>query len=108
MLVVVIAIDRIINEVLADLNIKPIELVISERQLSWLGHIHRMGKERLTNDVAEAPLHPKNKIGRPQLKREDQMRQEAENRGIKWSEAKRIAQDRNFWRKMMRETIEVS
>jgi hypothetical protein len=58
--------DRIRNEtVISGLNIKPIELLIDERQLSWLGNIHRVKDERLTREMYETRVQGKNKIGRP-------------------------------------------
>ena len=37
--------------VVEELNIVPIEKVIEERQLSLLGHVHSMNKERLTREI---------------------------------------------------------
>ena len=47
-----------------ELNIVPIEKVIEERQLSLLGHVHRMNEERLAKEIFDVPR--KNRVGRPQ------------------------------------------
>jgi hypothetical protein len=57
--------DRIRNEIaISAVNIKPIELVIGEGQLSWLGHmyryVHRM-KEDLQEKFAK-PLERRERI----------------------------------------------
>jgi hypothetical protein len=80
-----------------------IELVIGERQLSWLGHIHRMKQERLATEIYETRPQGNNKIGHPQLRCEDQVRQEAEKRRILWNETRRLAQVKNSWKRKIRE-----
>jgi hypothetical protein len=56
-----------------------IELVIGERQLSWLGHIYRMKQERLTTEIYETRPQGNNKIWHPQLRCEDRVRQKPKN-----------------------------
>lgn len=47
--------DRIRNEVFREqLNIQPIEWNIEQNQIRWLGHVNRMGQERLVKKVYEA------------------------------------------------------
>jgi DNA invertase Pin-like site-specific DNA recombinase len=62
-----------------------------------------MKEERPTREIYETRAQGKNKIGRPGLKREDQMRQKAEKGRIQWNEARRLAQDRNSWKRKIRE-----
>ena len=47
--------------VVEELNMVPIEKVIEGRQLSLLGHVHRMNEE-----IFEVRVPGKNKAGRPQ------------------------------------------
>jgi hypothetical protein len=48
------------------------------KERKWLGHIHRMKEERLPREIYETRVLGKNKISRPRLRWEDQVRQEAE------------------------------
>jgi hypothetical protein len=70
---------RRIREITRIDEIKPIKLDTGERELYWLGHIHRMKDERLTREIYESREQGKNQIERPPLRCEDQMRQEAKN-----------------------------
>ena len=56
--------DRIRNKVIVN-QLTPIEKLIEERQLSWLGHVHRMENERRTKRIFEARIQGRNKVGRP-------------------------------------------
>ena len=94
--------DRIRNETITQqLRVKPIEKVGEERQLTWLGHILRMDDTRLTRRIYEARTSGKNRIGRPRLRWEDQVRKSAEMRGIEWREVRNAAQNRNLWKSMI-------
>ena len=75
--------DRIRNTVVAEgLNIVLIEKVIEERQLSLLGHVHRINKERLAKEIFEVRVTEKNKVGRSHRRWTEEVRQTAEQRDI--------------------------
>ena len=82
-----------------ELNIVPIEKVVEQRQLRLIGHVHRMNGERLAVEIFEVRVPEKNKMGRLQRRRTEQVRQTAELRGINWREAATLAQNGEFKRK---------
>lgn len=97
--------DRIRNSVIVEeLKIKPIEKIIEERQLSWLGHLLRMKEERITKQVYEARTQGRNKVGRPRIRWEEQVRQVAENQGISWKEVRTMSQDRKLWKRKIKDS----
>ena len=96
--------DRLKNDdIRGQLNLKSVEQTIEVRQLSWLGHLLRMEEGRLTRRVYGARSTGKNKVGRPRLKWEDQVRKAAERRNIKWRDIGNAVQDRNGWKRIIRE-----
>jgi hypothetical protein len=62
-----------------------------------------MKEERPTREIYEIRGQGKNKIERPGRRLEDQMRQKAEKGRIQWNEARRLVQDRNSWKRKIRE-----
>ena len=86
--------DRIRNTVaVEEINIVPIEKVI-ERQLSLLGRVHRMNEERLARERFEVRVPGKNKVGRPQRRWIEQVRQTAERKDINWRETRTMVLNR--------------
>ena len=73
-----------------ELNIVSIEKAIEKRQLSLLGNVHRMNEERLAREIFEVRLPGKNKVGRPQRRWIEQVRQTAEQRDINWREVETL------------------
>ena len=76
--------DRIRNTLAVEelINIVPIEKVIEDRQLSLVGHVHRMNEERLAGEIFEVRVPGKNEVGKPQKRWIEQVRQRAEWRDI--------------------------
>ena len=60
--------------VVEELNMVPIEKVVEKRQLSLLGHVHRMNEERLAKEIFEVSVPGKNEVGRPQRRWIEQVR----------------------------------
>ena len=58
------------------MQIKPIEKVIEERQVRWLGHMFIRCEKQVKQEVAE-------------------------QRKIKWNETKTLAQDRENWKRVI-------
>ena len=63
--------------IVEELDIVPIEKVIEEKQLSLLGRVHRMNEERLAREMFEVRVLGINKVGRPQRRWMEQVRQTA-------------------------------
>lgn len=95
--------DRIRNEVFREnLKIKPIEKIIQEKQLSWLGHIYRMPEIRQTRRIYEARPLGKNKRGRPRRTWKAEVQRAATERNIEWNQIHRLSQDRKAWKKVVK------
>lgn len=93
--------DRIRNEVFREqLKIIPIQTTIEQSQIRWLGHIQRMGNERMVKRIYEAREVSKRKRGRPRNTWKEEVRSALEARGLTWNEVPNLAQDRKEWRKM--------
>ena len=69
--------DRIRNRVVVE-ELLPIEKVIEQRQLSLLGHVHRMNEERLTKELFEVRVPGKNKAGKQQRRCIERVRETSE------------------------------
>lgn len=91
--------DRIRNEVFRkNLDIVPVAITVEQAQLRWLGHIMRMGEDRLVKQVFEARETGKRKRGRPRRLWKEEVRLAAEERGVKWEKIKELVEDRKKWR----------
>ena len=67
--------------------------VIEERKLRWLGHIKRMGEDRIPKMILEWNSEGRRRIGKPQEKQMDGMRRNI-NR-LELTEENVL--DRNLW-----------
>lgn len=95
--------DRIRNITYREiLDTKPIETIIQEKQLGWLGHMLRMGEDRSIRQIYEARPGEKNRVGRPRRTWTEEVKTAAQKRGLEWSTVKRIAQNRKQWKEWCR------
>jgi hypothetical protein len=75
---------------------------IKIRRLGWAGHIIRMEEERIPKKVLNGNIHTTRPVGRPRTRWADVVQRDAVRLlGIRgWS---RRAENRNEWRRLMRE-----
>lgn len=93
--------DKIRNEKFREkLGTKPVEITIEEGQLRWLGHIYRMGEDKIAKRVFEARTQKKVKPGRPRKTWQQEAREASEKRGVKWEEIGRLTKDRTRWKEI--------
>jgi hypothetical protein len=79
------------------LGIIPVKEVIELTQLSWFGHVVRMGDERHPKMAWPARTQGKTPKGRPQQTWEEGIQKILNERGIKWKGVRAIAQDCERW-----------
>lgn len=90
--------DRLRNEeIRKELEINSIHDFIEQRQLSWWGHLQRMGDRIPVKRVWEARSQGRGTRGRPKETWDNVIRKILEKRGRTLSEAKLIARDRKKW-----------
>ena len=88
--------DRMRNEVCRDeLKVESTEVTIQLEQLRWLGHVARMGEERLVRRVYEAQKRRKSEEKRRQ--RKTWMEEVRKARGQKCEDARKMCKDREKW-----------
>ena len=94
--------DRIRNEVYKELKVESIEVTIQRRQLRWLGHVIRMGEERLTRKIYEDKKKEKGKRKRGRSRKTwmKEVRKAYEARGEKWEDARKMCKDREKWQQL--------
>ena len=75
---------------------------IKSQRLKWLGHIERMQKERDVTKIYKWKPFASRPIGRPQNRREYDVRKDLQTMKIKnW---KRSVLDRDLWKKIVERT----
>jgi hypothetical protein len=92
--------DKITNiEVLKRANLPSMEDILIERNLRWLGHVHRMDKERLPRQLLFSQLcKGRRNQGRPRLRYKDVVKRNMNVRQIPTSNWRSIASNRAAWR----------
>jgi hypothetical protein len=92
--------DKITNiEVLKRANLPSMEDILIERNLRWLGHVHRMDKERLPQQLLFSQLcKGRRNQGRPRLRYKDVVKRNMNVRQIPTSNWRSIASNRAAWR----------
>ena len=85
--------DRIRNEVHRD-EIK-VEVIMQRGQLKWLGHVARVGEEKMARKTYEAKEDEIRKRRRP---RKTWMEDVRKVKGEKWEGARKMCKGREKWR----------
>jgi hypothetical protein len=94
--------DQIKNTTIRNqLKQESVEVLMEKRTLRWCGHAARMDLERRQKLVLEA--RPEGGRGRPRLEWEEYVERMACKRGRKLPEVKRLAQNREEYRKLLLE-----
>lgn len=99
--------DKIKNdEVRTRTGLQKIENIIKERRLRWLGHVMRMGSDRIPHQEMDWKLEGfKRKPGRPRKNWKDIAVKDLKTMGINWEEAAVLSTDRNEWRRCVAQCI---
>jgi hypothetical protein len=94
--------DQIRNTKISN-QLKPesVEVLMEKRTLRWYGHAVRMVSERKPKLVLEARPEGGTGKGRPRLEWEEYVEGFARKRGRKLPEVRRLAQDRDEYRKWL-------
>ena len=97
--------DRLRNEqIRSDLSVKPLLSEIEESKLRWYGHVKRMDDRRLARRYLEWKPQGKRPVGRPRKRWLDGVGEALERRGLRIGdvEEKRIYEDREIWRNVVK------
>jgi hypothetical protein len=74
---------------------------VKARRISWVGHVERMEDSRMPKTVMRAKIYTRRKRGRPKVRWLDDVQEDLRQIGIEgW---RRIAQDRDQWRRTAQE-----
>ena len=98
--------DRIRNNVIREeLGVTPIIETVEIKALKWLGHVTRMKEERLPKRVMEARPNGGRGRGRPRMEWEEYMGKITSKRGKTLKETKKMAIDRDGYKKWIDPTL---
>ena len=90
------------NEELNDLYSSPnIVRVIKSRRMRWVGHVARMEEGRVVHKVLVGKPEGKRPLGRPRLRREDNIKMDLEEVGRGCGDWMELTQDRDRWRALV-------
>uniref|UniRef100_A0A0G4HN64 C2H2-type domain-containing protein n=1 Tax=Chromera velia CCMP2878 TaxID=1169474 RepID=A0A0G4HN64_9ALVE len=87
------------------LGLSPIESLIRKARLRWLGHVGRMGKERLPRQLLFGHLAGDRPVGRPLLRWTDCVLSDFRQLGINEAEWQSLAANREEWRKLVQRGV---
>lgn len=92
--------DEVANaEVLSRAGVPTIQSLLSQRRLRWLGHVKRMGPERLPKDLLYGQLAAGSRpTGRPYLRYKDACKRDLKGAAISLEQWEHLAEDRKAWR----------
>ena len=95
------------NEIRRRTQMDPLEIILTQRQLRWLGHTIRMPEERLPRKVLYGELavgrrHP----GGPRKRLKDHLKTTFKKCGIEPTTIENVAADRRVWRSTCQEGLE--
>ena len=94
--------DRIRNDdIREELEIQSIGEFIEQRQMSWWGHLQRMKDSIPVKRIWETKMHGKRKKGRPKKSWDSTVNDILQKKGKTWTEAKKLAQNRQEWTKFV-------
>jgi hypothetical protein len=96
--------DRVTNkEILSRAALPSMMDMLIERNLRWLGHVHRMGTRRLPRQLLYSQLSTgRRNQGRPRLRFKDTVKRNMRSRDIDLDDWKQLACDRTSWRTTIR------
>ena len=99
--------DRVPNTaVLRRAGLDGIEAMLMLHQLRWLGHVRRMGDERIPKQLLYGQLKAgKRNVGRPRLRYQDCVRASLSSCGVDHRTWENIAVDRTVWRNTVRSGV---
>ena len=88
--------DQEINDILRGENIFGF---IKKQRLNWLGHVERMAEDNIVRKVKRWKPMSKRAIGRPKTRWEDDVL--VDIKSINLGNWKKVAQDRDSWKKVV-------
>jgi len=96
--------DRVRNSATREeLRVEPLLLEVERGQLRWLGHVLRMGEDRLVTRIFGAEPVGRRGRGRPRTRWKDQLLRVCERVGLAdWPDILEAASDRVAWRALAR------
>lgn len=96
--------DKISNDrILRRANLPSMADMLVEKNLRWLGHVHRMEKERLPRQLLYSQLcKGKRSRGRPRLRYKDAVKRNLKVRDIELSAWQQLADNRATWRSIIK------
>lgn len=99
--------DKITNTaVLEQASSLSIHLLLCQRRLRWLGHVHRMQEGRIPKDILYGELATGHRpVGRPQLRFKDVCKRDLKLTGIDIDRWEQLADDRSGWRQAVHKGI---
>ena len=99
---------RITNtSVLEQTDSLSMHLLLCQRRLRWLGHVHRMKDGRIPKDILYCQLAAGHRqVGRPTLRFRDVCKRDMRTTGIDHNKWEAAAEDRATWRSTVRKGIE--
>lgn len=96
--------DRVRNtDIREELGTSALLEFIEERQLSWWGHLQRLGENRQVKKIWEARVRIRRDRGRPAENWENAVAKIIQRRGKSLQEARALAVDRKQWTKFVHE-----
>lgn len=94
--------DRIRNEAVRnELKIEPILERVEKQQLSWFGHLVRMGQDRQVKKVWMARVIKKQGRGRPRKTWDNTVAELLLKRNLTWTEARAKARNKSEWARLV-------
>ena len=81
-----------------ELESKPLTAQIETKQLSWYGHVKRMGKDRIPRKILEVRMEGKKARGRPRTTWFENIERAVQKRGKSIREMSPITADRKKWK----------
>jgi hypothetical protein len=85
------------DDIREELGIESITTTIEKNQLKWYGHLIRMAGRRQVRRIWDARINPKRARERAPESWNGTVATVIERRGLKWREARKLAQDKRSW-----------
>jgi hypothetical protein len=91
--------DQIRNtKIREELEQKPLQNQIQEKQLKWFGHVSRMDSDRKPKQLLEAKPIGRQRKGRPRHTWKDGIIKMGQEKGKSYKEMRVLVKDRGKWR----------